>query len=165
MAGCRLERRLAEAHRLLSRGNAERRFSSTGTEHSQGGRIMARMLLLFGATRRGLFSFWAWPQSAPLRAGQAFRRRSFAPIRPNVCADHPAFGADGSPIQVHEHGRVRPAVRVDDCAVMAEAGGAIDQQSPHPMRADMPERDRRSMIVLRSSPSRRIVVGIAMAHS
>jgi hypothetical protein len=79
---------------------------------------------------------------------QALRRRSFTPIRPHVCADHAALGAHCPPVQVHEHGVVRPTVRVDDCAVMAvEPGRAVDQQSPDAMRADMPERHRRPLVL------------------
>jgi hypothetical protein len=48
--------------------------------------------------------------------------------------------------------------------VVAETCGAIDQQSPHPMRPDMPERDRRPSIALRSARCRRIVVGITVTH-
>lgn len=54
-------------------------------------------------------------------------------------------------------------IGANDRSRMAEPGGAIDQQSPDPMRADVTERDGRPLIGLASS-DRRIVVGITVAH-
>jgi hypothetical protein len=85
-------------------------------------------------------------------------------IRPHVGADHPAFGADRPPVQVQEHGVVRPVIGVDDRAVMAKAGTAVDQQVTDAMRANMAESDRRPSISLRPSFRRRIIVGIAVSH-
>jgi hypothetical protein len=100
-------------------------------------------------------------QSPPLRARQALRRRSFTPIRPHVCSNHAASSADRPPIQVQKHGVVRPAIRVDNCAVMAKSGGAVDQQSPDAMRANMTERHGRPTIGCGSSFGRWVVAGVA----
>jgi hypothetical protein len=48
--------------------------------------------------------------------------------------------------------------------MVAQAGGAIDQQTPDAVRADMTEGDRRPSIRLIPLPCRRIVVGVAMTH-
>jgi hypothetical protein len=71
---------------------------------------------------------------------------------------------DRPPVQVQEHRFMRPAIGIDDRAVMAAAGGAVDQQVTDAMRADMAERHGRAAIRLRSSLGRRVVVGIAVAH-
>jgi hypothetical protein len=102
--------------------------------------------------------------ASPLRASQAPQRRSLAPIRPHVRTYHPALGADRPPIQVQENGVVRPAVGVDDCAVMAEPSGAIDQQAPDPVRADVTQGDRRPSVGPRPPLRWRVVVRVAAVH-
>jgi hypothetical protein len=101
---------------------------------------------------------------APLDAGQALRRRSVTPIGPHVRADHTALGTHRPPVQVQEHSIVRPTVGVDNCAVMAESSGTIDQQPSNAVRADMPECHGRPSIGRGSSIGRWIVVGVAVAH-
>jgi hypothetical protein len=101
--------------------------------------------------------------SSPLRASQGLPFRPVIPIRPDLSTDDPALGANQPPIQVKEHGLVGPAIDIDDRAVVAvQSGGAVDQQSPDPMLADIAERDRRAAVGLGPSLRRRIVVGIAM---
>jgi hypothetical protein len=102
----------------------------------------------------------------PLRAGLALQYRSFTPKRPDIGADHAAFGAYRPPVQVKQHGVIWPAVRIDDCVVVAiEPLSAVDQQSSDAMRADMPEGDWRPLVALRSSLGRWVVVRIAVTHS
>jgi hypothetical protein len=88
---------------------------------------------------------------APLCAGQALRLRSF------VRTYHPAFDADGFRAQANQRGLVRPAVHVDNCAVMAEASGAVDQQPSDSVRANMNEGDRRASMGLIPLPWRIVV--------
>jgi hypothetical protein len=102
---------------------------------------------------------------APLLARQALGRRSFTPIRPHVRAYHAALGADRLPVQVQEHGVARPAVCVDNCAVMAEPGGTVDQQVPDAMGANVTHGHRRPLVLLPSSFGRWVVVGIAGTHT
>jgi len=101
---------------------------------------------------------------APLPACQAPWLRSLAPIRPHVSAYHPAPGTHRPPVQVQEHRIIRPAVGVYDRTVMADPGGAVDQQSPDPMRADMAQGHRGPSIGLGATFSRRVVMGIAVSH-
>jgi hypothetical protein len=104
-------------------------------------------------------------RSAPMYAGLALRRRSFAPVRSDVRADYPAFGADRFAIQVEQHGFVWPAIGIDHRAVMAvEPGRAVDQQMPDAMRADMAEGNRRALVLLPSSFGRWVVVRITVTH-
>jgi hypothetical protein len=56
-----------------------------------------------------------------------------------------------SQVQTQEHGVIWPTVGVDNCAVVAEAGGAVDQQSPDGMRANMAKGYRRPLVLLPSS--------------
>jgi hypothetical protein len=86
------------------------------------------------------------------------------PIRPHVRAYHPASGADRPSVQLQEYGLVRPPIGVDDRVVVAEAGGAIDQQPSNAVRADMAERHRRPDASGRSSLGWRVVVGVAVTH-
>jgi hypothetical protein len=103
--------------------------------------------------------------SAPLHGGQALPSLSLTPIRPHVRAYHAALGAHCLPAQMQEHGVIRPAVSVDNCAMMAKPGGAVDQQVPDPMRANMTHRHRRPLVLLPSSFRRWVVVGIAGTHT
>jgi hypothetical protein len=57
-----------------------------------------------------------------------------------------------------------PAIGIDRRVVVAEAGGAVDQQVPDSMRADMAEGDGRRAVSGRSSLGRRVVMGIAVTH-
>jgi hypothetical protein len=73
-------------------------------------------------------------------------------------------GRRGPDVQLQEHGLVWPPIGVDDRAMVAEPGGAVDLQVPAPMRADMAESDRRPAVSGRSSLGRRVVVGVADTH-
>jgi hypothetical protein len=98
--------------------------------------------------------------ACPLRAGQALTMRSLCPVRPHVRADYPAFGADRFRAQIPDSRIIRPAIGINRPAVVAvEPVAAVDQQPPDPMRAHVPERDRRASIGVRTSLRRRIVVG------
>jgi hypothetical protein len=59
---------------------------------------------------------------------------------------------------------VRPAIGIDRYAVVAVPGGAMDQQPPDLMLADIAERSRWPSVALGSSSSRRVVVGVAVVH-
>jgi hypothetical protein len=79
--------------------------------------------------------------SAPMRAGQALLLRSVLPIRQYIGAYHPATGKDRLRAQVTQHSIVRPSISVDRRAVTAEPGGAVHQQSPDAIRAQVPQGD------------------------
>jgi hypothetical protein len=70
--------------------------------------------------------------TAPVRAGQALRLRSLAPIRPHVRADYAAPGSDRFRAKADKRSFIRPAIGIDDRDVMAAAGRAVDQQVPDP---------------------------------
>jgi hypothetical protein len=48
--------------------------------------------------------------------------------------------------------------------VAVEPFGAIDQKTPHPLRAHVAECDRRAPVGVRSTLRWRVVVGVAVAH-
>jgi hypothetical protein len=83
--------------------------------------------------------------------GQALRLRSF------VRTYHPAFDADGFRAQANQRGLIGPAVHVDNCAVIAEASGAVDQQASDTVRTNMTEGDRRASMGLIPLPWRIVV--------
>jgi hypothetical protein len=101
---------------------------------------------------------------APLCAGQALRRWSFIPVGSDVRAYHAALRANHPLVQIQEHGLIRPGVSVDNCAVVTQSGRAVDQQVPNAMRANMTERHRWALVLLRSSLGRRVVTRIVGAH-
>jgi len=92
-----------------------------------------------------------------MRAGQALLLRSVLPTRPHIGAYHPALGADSFRAQFIERRIIRPSISVDRRAVMAEPGGATDQEPPAAVGPQVPQGDGRALVALRSS-SRRVVV-------
>jgi hypothetical protein len=70
-----------------------------------------------------------------LCAGQALRRRAFAPFRPRVCADHAASSADRPSVQIQEHG-VGGSGACEQLIRRSAAGG----RQRGTARQDLPER-------------------------
>ena len=88
----------------------------------------------------------------------AFQRQC-EPVRLS-CSDRSCqFGTDRFRAQVTQRSIVRPSISVDRRTVVAEPGGAVDQQSPDATRPQVPQGDGRAVVALRSS-SRRVVVGV-----
>ena len=80
----------------------------------------------------------------PLLPGQALGRWAFLPIRPHICADDPATGADHPRAEGWNRRCIVKPIDVHDGAMVADF--ACDRQRPHAVMAHVGEGHRRAAI-------------------